>query len=1135
MSRLLQHESAAAQPALSVGALDDALRAADPAVLVVAPRILRRVIKQDAGVGGIGLRVPHRKTYVVARDRLLAVVDRAELDLRADAELPEHVILIARPTSEMLAELSADEALIKYWRMLFHARVHFALEERIARGQLSEADVRQRIRELGTSEFEEIRTVLRQEEFLLPPRTDLSVYVEFVAVYLELRFFVPNFLRSYFPSIEDFSRVDEIVRIDLDGEALLAATRPHGAPHPTVMADVPSAERVIERVDEAQPLVRPARVPARERSDRTAQTLSAKADHVARLGNLVRAATLRTRAARMATSDLSVALREQARADIARLVRRLQAALNFTDNEADEWTKALHALLDASSRGIWTTEARLLYDLQKVCVDHERGVYTLDVFGWVRSLGRKPLKRFLPGQRDVLMSKHLRSAARRLPSARIAHRPRSRLAALLQSAVHRAEANLRARFKPLIDRALDKVKLLPANPPEQVARKKLVDELLDRIVERGFLSMGDLRDAISRNNLKLPDLASLKQLLVGDQVLKADRQLAASLDGVYRGGEAYLRFPQRLSSLAFGTPIGRFLTRYVAIPFGGAFLFLEGLQHLVNPVVHWVTQTNLEVHFMHPVSLVIWAAFLLGIVQYPRFREIFLRDMIKAGQAARRAFVDFPHWIVNAPLLQSIVASQPFRLFRRYVLKPLVISGIVLGILSIVSRGEVTLRGALLTFAMAMTLLNSRFGRNVDEVLTDWTVSTWHRLRIHVFATLFRFIMDVFNRLLESIERLLYTVDEWLRFRAGENRASTAVKAVLGSVWFFVNYVIRFLVNLMIEPQVNPIKHFPVVTVSHKVMLPLIIAIHRSLEASIGNVWAWSIALFIQFLFPGMFGFLVWELKENWRLYAANRPKNLRALAIGHHGEAMVQFLRPGFRSGTIPKLYAKLRRASRKAYWTRNWKSCTKQLSALHHASETIRRFVDRELLEVLHESRSWADRTIETGEIRLGTNRILIEVYCPDLSEDSVWLAFEEQAGWLVASIHRRGWIDHLSYQRRHTLASAMAGFYKMAGVDLVREQIESQLEPGSPGYEITDEALIVWPRQNAPRHVYRLHDWPAADATAAQSPGDEPASGDRDGWIFSATPISWRRWVVTWELDQLGGVSNHQLLEDKVLLPE
>ncbi|MEX0678607.1 MAG: hypothetical protein WD063_16115 [Pirellulales bacterium] len=1128
MARLVQNAISQEQPPpLGPAELEEALRAADPTAFLVAPRILRRVIKQDAGVSGIGLRVPHRKTYTIGRERLLAIVDADELDAGDGVELPDRAILIARPTGEMLADLAPEEALVKYWRQLFHARVHLALEDRIAARQFGEAEVRARIQQIGTTRFEEIRSVLRQEEYLLPPKSDVTVYVEFVAVYLELRYFVPSFLRSYFPSLDDFHRIDELLNRDVDGEALLAATRPTGAPDPNGLSEVPGAERVIQRLDEAQPLAHHDHVPARKRSDRLAMVMVARADYVARLGNLVRAAILRTRAARIGGPDLSVALREQARAEIARLASRLQAALNFTDHEADEWVRSLNSLLELSARGIWSHAARVLYDLQKVCVDHERGVYTLDVVPWALSLGRKPLKRFLPGQRDVLMSKHLRGAARRLPAVKLTHRARSRLAALVQSAVNRAEANLRARFKPLVDRALDKVKLLPTNPPDRVARKKLVDEILDRVVEQGFLSMGDLRDALSRNSLKLPDLASFQQFSTGDQLLEADRQLATSLDRVYRGGEVYLRFPQRLSSLAFGTPLGRLLTRWVALPFGGAFLILEGLKHLVNPVVH-AFDSGREVVMTGPLSVVALGLFLLGLIQYPRFREFCVKTLVFAGRICRKVFVDVPARILNLPVVQWIAASRPFQLFRRHAFKPLVVSVLGSSLVAIRSDGELTLGSWLVIFVVASAVLNSRIGRNVDEMVTDWLVSTWYRLRIHVFAALFRFVMDLFNSILEAVERFLYTVDEWLRFRAGERTAVTVVKAALGSVWFFVNYVIRFLVTLMVEPQVNPIKHFPVVTVSHKLLLPLILAVHKALEGTLGG-WAWVIALFIQFLLPGMFGFLVWELKENWRLYAANRPTNLRPVAIGHHGETMIQFLRPGFRSGTIPKLYAKLRRALRKAYWTRNWKACSKYLAGLHRASEAIRRFVDRELLEILRESRTWADRSITAGEIQLGTNRILIELYCHDLSENSLWLAFEEQSGWLVAGIHERGWADNLSYVQRHTLASALAGFYKMAGVDLVREQIEARLEAGSPGYEVNDRELVVWSRQNGPVRTFRLRDWP----TLYDDGEGGPTAVDRDRWVFAATPISWRRWVVTWELDQLGG-AKHEVLENLVLLP-
>ena len=66
---------------LTVDELQRLLRAADPAALLVSPRILRRVIKKDRGLSGPGLQVPHRKSYVIARERLLSIADRAELGL----------------------------------------------------------------------------------------------------------------------------------------------------------------------------------------------------------------------------------------------------------------------------------------------------------------------------------------------------------------------------------------------------------------------------------------------------------------------------------------------------------------------------------------------------------------------------------------------------------------------------------------------------------------------------------------------------------------------------------------------------------------------------------------------------------------------------------------------------------------------------------------------------------------------------------------------------------------------------------------------------------------------------------------------------------------------------------------------
>ncbi len=208
-------------------------------------------------------------------------------------------------------------------------------------------------------------------------------------------------------------------------------------------------------------------------------------------------------------------------------------------------------------------------------------------------------------------------------------------------------------------------------------------------------------------------------------------------------------------------------------------------------------------------------------------------------------------------------------------------------------------------FAGVNLLVNSRLGRNVDEMLTDFVIESWRRFRLHVVTALFRWIMEFFHRLLEGLERGLYAVDEWLRFRSGEGRVSTAVKSVLGVFWAVVHYFIRLCVTLLIEPQINPIKHFPVVTVAHKIILGsapvLFTPIEEWLETAMSSVWAHFIAGSATLLLPGVFGFLVWELKENWRLYAANRPTQLRPASVGHHGETVLQLLRPAFAREPFP------------------------------------------------------------------------------------------------------------------------------------------------------------------------------------------------------------------------------------------
>ena len=262
-------------------------------------------------------------------------------------------------------------------------------------------------------------------------------------------------------------------------------------------------------------------------------------------------------------------------------------------------------LLDRAAGEFWSPERRLLHDLQNVCLDHEREVFRLEPVGWIMSLGRRPLRHPLPHLREVTMSRHLRSAARRLRRVRLPARRAEQLEGLLRAAVDNAEEALRQRFRPWVDSTLESIWVRPANLPERVAYRKLVEEMLDPIESRGFTTLGDLRDAASRSNLKLQDLAGAGEFLRGDRLLQADKALGEVLDGVHRRGEVYLRWLQRFSALAFGTSAGRFLTLYLALPFGGSFVLLKGLEE-INEVVMIARFTDTHIHLTsvreHPAA-----------------------------------------------------------------------------------------------------------------------------------------------------------------------------------------------------------------------------------------------------------------------------------------------------------------------------------------------------------------------------------------------------------------------------------------------------------------------------------------------------------------------------------------------------
>jgi hypothetical protein len=1135
---------------LTSAELEQAIAAVEPAALLVPPRILRRVIKLDRQIGGIGLRVPHRKSYVIAAQRLLDIVDRDELGLNSNAALPNTVILLPRPDTDYLSTLTAGEALVKYWRLLFHVRVHQALDHKMQSGELDARVVRQRLLRLGSAEFEEIRLVLRQEDLLFSPQDDLGVYIEFAAVFFELRFFVASLSRRYFPSLTDLDRVSEILQADVDAVELWSSSQPAGAPTPVQVIDESDGE-LADEVEAADLTVVEAR-----HSERAYRRLNRRADRAAAVGNVVRAAIFRTRAARYARPSLANSARAAAREDLQRLTDRLRAALRLSDKDTWRWSHVLTSLLSRSVHGFWTREGRTLYDLQKVCVDFERDVYKVDLMEWALARGRAPLRRLLPGQREVLMLKHLRVALARAAKARIDDRDRRRLVYLLQSAIAGAERRLRQRFRPLIAAALDDVGLRPSNVPEQIARQKLIEELLDRVAKRDFLTMSDLRDAISRNNLKLPDLESGQQFLSGDQLLEADRTLAASLDDVYHRGEVYLRLPQRLSSLAFGTRLGRLLVRYLAIPYGGAYLLLKFVEHLIllitgaegahaeHAVASAAGEATTRVELIAPgvLHLATFAlgTFLLGLIYVESFRRACIKGCRLLFHSARWLIVELPAWLLTIPIVRDILQSPIYRFAGRFLIKPLVFTVLILAAFPPLSRDRAAAwQNAVVIFFVVNLVVNSRVGRNAEELITDWLVHNWDRFRLRILGALVQMVMEFFNRVVDTIDRVLYSVDEWLRFRSGQGQAAVVTKSVLSVLWFFVRYVVRFCITLLIEPQINPVKHFPVVTVSHKILFSLAFtpAVHDlilpQLKRVLATVAAEAVYWWTVFALPGVVGFLVWELKENWRLYKANRARILLPDSVGHHGETMVRLLRYGFHSGTVPKLYARLRRADRKALWTGNWRKSRKHRDALESVEHSVRDFINREFVELLGESRRFLPLRLKLGRIDLAVNSIHFELNCPEIAEAPLRIALAEQAGWLTSRIIEPGWAARLSEIPHQSLADALTGFYKMAGVEIVYEQVAANIDPQHT-FDVTERGLTVYSADGQPLHVFDLRDERSRGEVGPALPVIRPEPYDREALLFASWPVPWDLWVEVWDRDQAGGRYTPRLVVGAQILP-
>jgi hypothetical protein len=211
----------------------------------------------------------------------------------------------------------------------------------------------------------------------------------------------------------------------------------------------------------------------------------------------------------------------------------------------------------------------------------------------------------------------------------------------------------------------------------------------------------------------------------------------------------------------------------------------------------------------------------------------------------------------------------------------------------------------------------------------------------------------------------------------------------------------------------------------------------------------------------------------------------------------------------------------------------------------------VARELTSLLARAPQWKGGPVEVAHVELGGNRVLVTLTAPRLAPagaagaagaagehatsgahaaGDACIAFEEQSGFIVAGLAQAGFVDALDDAQRSVFEAALAGLYARGAVDLVREQIESELARLSkndvaPPYDIADDGLIVWPGGDYVSEIvyaldgddvlpYVLRGAGGGDAGERRGEPRKPLRADR--LMFARQTPTWRAWSDAWATD-------------------
>ena len=338
----------------------------------------------------------------------------------------------------------------------------------------------------------------------------------------------------------------------------------------------------------------------------------------------------------------------------------------------------------------------MLYDLQKACIDRERPVYAVDLVEWFASWGRRPDQAFAALPRFRL---HGQAPARRhAPPDRRPHR-----GADPSPSHHSADLNPRIRREQRLARAIcvrSSARHWKGRPDAAQHRRgggaRQGGGGIDRPRRRTRLPrhgrparrhraqspqaagpdgsrQGDKktrRQGDEKRRFFLLCLCWPRSLgrgiatfLLGDQLIRANRQLAADLDGVYHRGEIYLRWLQRFSAAAFGTAIGRLLTLYVALPFGCSLALLKVWDEVTGTFCKAMPEDSearrsKAARQINPYAFTLLGLFFLALFHVPPFRRALVWAIVKSWHGLRWLFWRSARLVSAFALGGALLAKQ---------------------------------------------------------------------------------------------------------------------------------------------------------------------------------------------------------------------------------------------------------------------------------------------------------------------------------------------------------------------------------------------------------------------------------------------------------------------------------------------